>query len=209
MKLTAIARYVIRKSGQSVVGDLEELGFNMEDFWALTQEILGEFNDHIPIERQTHVYVTSFIMSPKPKHVSSVVPTRRPAISLDLNRVDIPLEVLPYEYIPSTGRLAIGSVHGPWNVTAHYDREYTIEYNADGALIDVDIENINYDDGEFMDLMVANFMIQVGRNRRAFTLEEFPLTTDAAELVQEGLDLLQNAGIDLIAKNDWSAGFAA
>jgi hypothetical protein len=60
------------------------------------------------------------------------------------------------------------------------------------------IDTINKDDDEFFDLLQAKFLQAIGRSRRAFTLNDLPITSDAADLVAEGKELEDKAMTDLI-----------
>lgn len=46
---------------------------------------------------------------------------------------------------------------------------------------------------DFLNLVVAKFMLALGRSRRAFTISEIPFTSDAESLVSEGNQLLSEA----------------
>lgn len=206
MKLTELAELVVMKSGQHIVGDLSDLGFKLDTFWKLAQAPLDDFNNHRPVESKIRVSLNQLTMSPAPQHVSAVIPTLVPALG-NLDNVHDPVEVVPFEYDETTGRLAIGHTVGPWMVTGHYARVPVEERNGSGVLIEVEIPNVDYGDDEFIDMVTGLFMMSLGRSRRAFTLEEFPLTTDAAEMIQEGKEMMDEAEASLKDKNDWSAGF--
>ena len=52
------------------------------------------------------------------------------------------------------------------------------------------LDDSSYD---FLNLVVAKFMLALGRSRRAFTISEIPFTSDAESLVSEGNQLLSEA----------------
>lgn len=56
---------------------------------------------------------------------------------------------------------------------------------------------------KLLSLMTAQFMISVGRSRRAFTIDEIPIRTDADAMINEG-KALQDATLEEIRKtNKW------
>ena len=68
-----------------------------------------------------------------------------------------------------------------------------------------EIKTLTEEDGDFFGLLAARFMKTVGRSRRAFTIEDLPISADADTLVSDGKekeaevieDLQANACIDL------------
>lgn len=50
-------------------------------------------------------------------------------------------------------------------------------------------DTVDVDDDLFVDLVTALFLISIGRSRRAFTVEDIPISTDATDLVSEGQSL--------------------
>lgn len=52
------------------------------------------------------------------------------------------------------------------------------------------IDDSNYD---FLNILVARFMISVGRSRRAFSIGEIPFSSDAESLISEGNQLMAEA----------------
>jgi hypothetical protein len=60
------------------------------------------------------------------------------------------------------------------------------------------IDTITDDDDEFFALLSAKFMQAIGRSRRAFTLNDLPIISDAAEMVSEGKTLEDEAMQNLI-----------
>lgn len=79
----------------------------------------------------------------------------------------------------------------------------TLQYNHKVTGSDDTAEVISIDENSdvFFDLLQAKFLISLGRNRRAFTLQALDLTTDASELVSEGKQQWTDAKEDLIENN--------
>lgn len=70
-----------------------------------------------------------------------------------------------------------------------------------------DLPTIDYDEDTFLDLLQGMFLKAVGMSRKAFTLNDLPLTTDGAEIASEGLSLEERAMEEL--KNDKSKFYLA
>lgn len=100
----------------------------------------------------------------------------------------------PTLYIPYTGRVDILCV-------AKYIRNAT--YATGGDLKDVDIVGLEHD-RMFMDMVTGKFMQAIGRSRRAFTLDDLPVTSDSDSLVTEGKDLYDQAYEKLEERNSWA-----
>ena len=98
----------------------------------------------------------------------------------------------PWEYIKPNLFVPIASIY---EVTAVYKHRLTAVSSQDfpnGPIkLDYELKTISENDDNFMNLLTARFMKALGRNRRAFTLNELPITMDSGELVSEGNDLEQ------------------
>lgn len=107
----------------------------------------------------------------------------------------------PFEYRKPNLYLAFP---GLWDVKAQVYHKITNylydDQTADGnpgAESDLQVATIDDHNDIFFDLLQAKFLIALGRNRRAFTLQPLELTTDAAELVAEGKEQWAAAKEDL------------
>jgi hypothetical protein len=56
---------------------------------------------------------------------------------------------------------------------------------------------ITDDDDLFFKILTGYFMVGLGRSRKAFTLNELPIVTDAADLVSEGTALITDGQLAL------------
>ncbi|MHA2202617.1 MAG: hypothetical protein ACW991_02900 [Candidatus Hodarchaeales archaeon] len=69
-------------------------------------------------------------------------------------------------------------------------------------------DTITDEDDTFFKLLTARFLKGLGRSRRAFTLNELPIVSDASELVTEGDSLEEKAMEELTeAKSAWWMGW--
>jgi hypothetical protein len=67
-----------------------------------------------------------------------------------------------------------------------------------GKDADLHVRTITEEDDVFFELLQAKFLISLGRNRRAFTLQPLELSTDGAELVSEGKEQWESAKANLV-----------
>lgn len=74
-------------------------------------------------------------------------------------------------------------VTGTYDIHAMYNHE-VVKENGEWK-----VKTISHNDYKFHEFLRAKFLIAVGRSRRAFTIDELPIKTDASELVAEGLRL--------------------
>lgn len=83
---------------------------------------------------------------------------------------------LLYEYNKDTGTLTINSV-GIFLVRAAYNWV---------------LEEINLDNNEdFVDLVLAHYLIASGNRRKSYQMNDLPFNNDGAERVQEGREMLE------------------
>lgn len=92
-----------------------------------------------------------------------------------------------------------GSVHNyywrydkPILYLRYPDQEYIVHYIADHVYDKVNktISTINIHD-RFITMLVGRFLMTVGRSRRAFTVADIPITSDASEMISEGKELYE------------------
>lgn len=86
-------------------------------------------------------------------------------------------------FIYNDGKLSLNGESGV------YDVEYSVyhTYNKDKKAI----ETLSAE-SPFVNLFIAKFMISVGRSRKAFLLNDLPLSMDADSMVSEGQELYQS-----------------
>jgi len=60
-----------------------------------------------------------------------------------------------------------------------------------------DLPTISYSDEEFIDLLQGMFLRGLGQSRRAFTMDDLPITSDASEIASEG-QALEEAAMERI-----------
>ena len=152
-----------------------------------------------------------------PKWVSSVIPTgtSNGTLTIDLIRQtrfqrlgeqDTILEprkfYWKYEKTDSHGIIYL-SEDGPMDIRAHYDYGLDIETDSSGVT-DVEISGIDEaKDRLFIDLVLAKFLMMIGRSRRMFRMEGFPVEFDAGEVYSEGRELEEAATQSLYEQSNW------
>lgn len=66
--------------------------------------------------------------------------------------------------------------------------EYIYSYIVPHKYVNNAISSIEIHD-RFINLVVGRFLMSVGKSRRAFTIDEIPINTDASEMISEGKEL--------------------
>lgn len=230
MKLTELIDLVLVDSGQFIVGDLSDLCLDKAKFWTLVKTVLITYERHRPYKWHETINVTKshtfteqvdddqlpvedqVVIKYIPEWISEVLPVgvgnvynNQFVIDQALTGVSSGSDVRepmrwvwkyakPTLYIPYTGRIDILCV-------GKYVR--IEEFATGGGLKEVEIVGLS-EDKMFLDLVTGKFMQAVGRSRRAFTLDDLPVTTDSAELVSEGKEIYDQAYEKLEQRNDWS-----
>lgn len=95
---------------------------------------------------------------------------------------------------------------GGYKLTAHYSRYFDyaeINGKLDGVISDISFE----DDHLFVEMLIGKFLQYVGRSRRAFTIDNLPITYDSSEMVSEGQEKYNEAYRVLTEENSkWYEG---
>ena len=93
---------------------------------------------------------------------------------------------------------------GSMDIKAHYDYNYDVTEDSDGKVTEVEISNMDEaKDRLFIDMVLAKFLTVLGRSRRAFRLEGFPVEFDASDLLSEGRELEENTLQTLYEQSNW------
>lgn len=101
----------------------------------------------------------------------------------------------PILYVTETGNM---------DITAHYSYIKEEVRDSEANLLDVDMDGL--DEGKdqiFIDLVIGKFLQKIGRSRRAFQLNDLPITNDAEALVGEGIELEREARERLYEQSNW------
>lgn len=213
MKLTELEQIVIIESGQFLLGsDLTAVSLDLTKFWVMVKRALNEYGKWRPVQQRSQIQAGmlhyTFTVNTGvgiPDWVSSVVPVTSPKNPLGMLAGQVSSmeqrEFLweyrsPDLYLTETGIFDIVTVHKP-------SSSVTIVSNV---VTEVDLPDLSDADLLFIDLVVSRFLQAVGKSRRAFTLSELPIETDASEIVSEGNDLYEKTMEELRENNSWYLG---
>jgi len=199
MTLQEIFDRVLLESSQFIVR-AENLEVKIDKFVVLVRSVLGKYSRYAPESRKFNINAsvrTYTFTGDIPDWISNVVPVRIAGVPLwqlmdsfayKFKKVEAPWEYRnPILYLPSPGIYDIVAV-------------YKHAVVKDGNTSDLDSYNLStIDDGAdvFFKLLTGRFLQIVGRSRRAFTVEDFPITDDASELVSEGKEMEDEAKEEL------------
>lgn len=213
MKLTDIIEAVIDRTGQFIFSQdyseaLNCTNFNYDRFWKLVLRQLTEYQQYLPLTKKFNISAVdsgkyTFTSDP-PEWISSVKPVgvTKSIVAIHLFKPTAaslgPRKFL-WDYRNPDLYL---TEYGNFDITAHYNYPYTITTGDNNAVVEVDIPDLSHDE-LFLDLVEANFLISIGRSRRAFVASEVPITSDADSLVEEGKALLEKATQELYDAGVW------
>lgn len=187
--------YVLLESGQFLIG-ADTIELDSTKFETIVKRVLGIYNKYHPIDVLHDLVlldtIYTFTGTPTPIFISDVIPigTALPAItfygisSFSGNALDIKQTFVwkynrPTLYVPAAGQ---------YNITAVYTHQITTVPNSSPAT--KEILTIDETDEYFLKLLTGYFLIGLGRSRRAFTLQDLPVTADAADIVGEGITII-------------------
>lgn len=218
MKIQEMFDYILIDSGQFLV-PVENLEINRDRFLTLVKATLGIFNTKYPHElkfnmdfpnrKKTFTADTLSISGQLvgiPDGIADAVPVRIAGIAPYFireyqshdspymnNKVPYPIEYRkPDLYVP---------VQGTYDVHAWYDHkieEIVAEGETEGETKTYEVKTINFGDDEvFFKLLKAKFLKGTAGSRRAFTMQDIPLLTDADTLMTEAKALEEEANKEL------------
>lgn len=209
MLLKRVFEKIVIRSGQFLLSS-NNIELNQDRFRELVEDALGVYSKFNPYDE--HV-ITEFASSRRiqltdglmqnltgkeylgtPDWISDVMPVRLYAINplhvfrnLDPN-ANSELSVksfLPFEYRKPNLYVSISGemdLHCVWK-----HKIVETETVQDG--ITYDLPTISSDDNLFLKLVQGMFLQGLGKSRRAFTLNDLPITMDASEIAAEGSEL--------------------
>lgn len=207
---------VIARSGQFIL-DPEDLEVDDKRFRVLVQSVLRKYNRYSPAHGKYNITtpstnytflasaslptLTGYSVKGIPDWLAGVLPIRSSGgfgifqtIGLgdqfhfpDLEKMRFAWEYRkPTLYVPFSGQFEVTWVKNH-TVTQDENDNYQVE------TIGADTE----DHDTFFGLLTGSFLQTIGRYRRAFTIQEIPITMDASELVSEGNEMMERAEEDL------------
>jgi len=205
MKLKEMFDRVLTESGHFLMKDDIEL--DVDKFATLVKSALGKMNQLCPYHERFNLDVTgggltgisytfpsTFRNRGVPDWISDIIPVRMAGVypfyfnsTLGANQELEEKRQFPWEYIKPTLYVPIGCVYDVTAVWKHKVVKVSYKDPASGVIRqELEVTTIDDDDDEFFKLLEGKFLKSLGRNRRAFTLNDLPITMDADQLVSEG-----------------------
>lgn len=206
MDLKSLFTLVLVNSGQFLI-DPDEIELNDGFFAVLVNKVLSTYNRFCPHDKHFNLimdsrnfkFTDSTIdangqLTGVPTRIISAVPVRISGVYpfyLDEARGNNPALIVKTEY-PIVYRQPdlVVPVNGQYDIHAMYDHQLRVETIEGKKLYYLDTIDKN-EDHLFVDLVTAHVMIGLGRSRRAFTVNELPLLSDAQDMVSDGKELLE------------------
>lgn len=219
MQLTELIQLVLLRSGQIIVDDLSELHLSKEKFLLIVQNELVKYNKYCPYKKRYTIVTTEdkpHVFKEEdgiPRWISEVVPVSGANSSYDIFNRKF--------FYSSYGE----ELHNPTLLLWRYDRpnlsmssigDFECIGHLDHPIIKKDEIDETYfptlsasQDEILIDLITAQFMITLGRSRRAYKLDQIPLITDDSELISDGTALYEQAYQRLLDNSSWVYAFGA
>lgn len=206
MTLKEIFNRVLVESGQFVVSaDMIEL--DVDRFLVLVKATLGTVNKFDPVEKKFNLDLSGrhFKFTPEthdllgnlvgiPERIVDLIPVRVTGVypsymrEFDRHKSEYLSDKIPYPWDYRKPDLHV-PVNGQYELHAIYNHQ--IVKNAETK--EWECDTISDVDDDFFQLLTGKFLKGLGKSRRAFTLNELPITTDADQLVSEGQEMEDKA----------------
>ncbi len=207
MNINDIFDRILLRSGQFILRK-SNVEIDVDSFRILVEDALAIYNKAYPFTKQYSIeiiYPRSVVldenfdkeMGRSPDWVSEVTPIRYLGNSYNMG-------------MRTTDTFLIDPIEAPWDYNKH-TKLLTVPYSAfykivlcyyhqiDSKFDEItgetvyDIKTISAQDGIFFKLLQGMFLTGIGRSRRAFTLNDLPITVDASEMASEGKELIDEA----------------
>lgn len=210
MTVEEVFERILIESGQFLIAN-DDIELDVDRFVTLIKASLGTYNKYYPLHDVFNIEATTpgwYAFTGNegqgfglPIEISQVVPLRSfntisPLISLPKytssvsNKYFEEKTFFPTKFRPETGKLYL-PYPGKFDVTAMYNHK--VDFTVDGGKKMWFLPTISHESGTFLKLLQGKFMIALAGSRRAFTLNQIEITTDAAELKSEGKEIVDEA----------------
>jgi hypothetical protein len=221
MTFQEIFERVLVESGQFLLST-DEIELNSDRFLVLVRAVLAIYNKTEPYELKFNLQLAqrsfTFTTSTKtlsgaptgiPDGIADMIPVRIAGISsyflrdFDGHKSDhLQMKAeFPWEYRKPTVYVPL---QGTYDVHAWYSHTVTeTSPPSEGGKIQYSLDTISHKDDNFFKLLRGKFLQGLGSSRKAFTITDLPIITDAADLVTQGKDLEKEAIEALQAEAKW------
>ena len=183
MTLQELFNLVLIRAGQFLLGSDVEL--NVDRFKTLAEFCLEAYSKYKPRREPTQITITNYqyrFTDNIPIYISDVNPTFSVVSNPFLTELEMSKQpiTIDWEYRPP---ILYTTFNGNAEVEAWY--KWKLQYDGTNYIVPID-------DELFVDLVTSEFLMGLARSRRAFTLQEIPISTDAEILASEGKDLKED-----------------
>lgn len=223
MFLTETAQYLLSRSGQFILPrGLQSLRLDLDTLWATLMPVINDYSRYTPAFKQFNITTTShsvydFTHDPNgiPRKVFSAYPCNTLTVVTVLTsqltifgremfqptRLVDPRTCLKMYRAPKLYLTEAGT----FDITASYPYEFILTKDDDGKLTEVEIPVLGTEETHqiLLDLMYGQFLKMVGNARGSFQYADFPVTTNAASLLQEGQQVYKDALEQLYQRSRW------
>ena len=196
------------ESSQFLIDD-SNIEVDVDRFRPLVVSVISKYNRYAPrhakfnlrLSDRTYRFeeggefgVPDWIPSIAPLLINRAIPLFTDQHMSNMVKQPFPFEYRkPVLYVPFSGDLDIEAVYN-----------YKVVGSKEGNTTIYEVPYLEETDDVFFDLITAKFMMITGRTRRAFTLQDIPLITDADQMIAEGQQLWEQSMEDLVEnKSDW------
>lgn len=218
MYLSEIFTVILIKSGQFLI-EPDEIELKEDKWVVLVKTVLSVYSNYLPYEAHFQrkptgsngnwsITFTEGDQYGIPKGIADATPTETSDLSSSIqsifgvlptynrsllyNKHLIDKSFYPFEYRSPKLFLSDSGYH---DIHAFYKHEVTLDSSNKPK-----IDTISYDDDEFFELLTAEFLLVLSKQRRAFTIEAIQLKDDS-EIVASEAKELKDATMENIVNN--------
>jgi hypothetical protein len=192
---------VLLSSGEFILSP-DALEVKWKEFSILVQQTLGVYNHHDPVVRKitkniessrSYEFTEINTLEGIPEFISEIIPIRISGVyPFMLREYDKPKTALdvktefPWEYRKPTLYIPI---QGQYDMTCVYNHK--LKQTTDLRLWECSTIDDSHD--EFFRLLTAKFLRAIALSRRAFTMGDLPIASDASELAGDAKEMEKDA----------------
>lgn len=218
MKIQELFDRIVLLSGQFLVPD-DAIELDVNRFKTLVSMALGEYSRYCPYDchfrasiQSTRQFTFSDANPPAsvgnlvggiPTNIVEAIPVRISGVSpfyLTSWRKSPTSAELKSE-MPFVYRKPVLTVIASADYDLHLVYDHVVTQVNGGKRTDLEVVTISDKDINFIRFLQGLFLQSLGRNRRAFTLNPLPITTDASTMVEEGKEIEKDAHDKIVSED--------
>jgi len=184
MTLQEVFNLILSRTGEFLIG-ADNVELDRDKFEVLVKKCLKTYSKYKPKREKLFVIISDYkytFQDKIPEFISDVNPTYNTVLNpLLMYHPHSNLPEIEWEYRKPT-------LYTNFNGSAEVEAWFNWEIEVDGS----GEKYIELEDELFIDLVTAEFLMGLGRSRRAFTLQAIPISTDSEMLVSEGQKLYED-----------------